>query len=100
MAPEAKRHELLVVLHATSVHPGGIMTDLGRHLTPEDFKMFENPEFQRAFKNPAQGAATTVWAAVSPHFEGKNGGQYLMDVGETGPMADDAGVGAAEPPAY
>ena len=71
------------------------MTDLGRHLEPEDFKMFESPEFQKAFKNPAQGAATTVWAAVSPHFEGKNGGQYLMDVGEAGPMADDAGVGAA-----
>ena len=76
-----------------SVHPGGIMTDLARHLEESDFKMFENPEIQKAFKNPAQGAATTVFAAVSPHFEGGNGGQYLADVGETAQMPDDAGVG-------
>ena len=50
---------------------------------------------QRNFKNPAQGSSTTVWAAVSPHFEGGNGGQYLMDVGECGPMLDYKSVGAA-----
>jgi NAD(P)-dependent dehydrogenase (short-subunit alcohol dehydrogenase family) len=79
-------------LHGLSLHPGGIMTDLGRHLDAEDLKMFENPELQKLFKNPAQGAATTVWAAVSEHFEGGNGGQYLADVGESTPTPDDAGV--------
>lgn len=81
-------------LHATSVHPGGIMTELGRHLSEEDFKMFEDADFQKQFKNPAQGAATTVWAAVSPHFEGKNGGQYLEDVGESPPVAENPALGA------
>ena len=82
-------------LHGLSVHPGGILTDLARHLTEEDFKMFDNADMQKAFKNPAQGASTTVWAAVSPHFEGGNGGRYLMDVGECGPMQDYKSIGAA-----
>ena len=40
------------------------------------------------FKNASQGAATTVWAAVSPHFEGKNGGRFLEDSGEAAPVAN------------
>ena len=52
-------------------------------------------KFKPMIKTPEQGAATTVWAAVSPHFEGKNGGRYLSDVGEAGPIADDAMVAAA-----
>lgn len=46
------------------------------------------------FKSPEQGAATQVWAAVSDHFEGKNGGRYLSDCGECGPVAPGSQVGA------
>lgn len=72
-----------------SVHPGGIMTNLARHLTPEDFEVYDWAKIQHMFKNTSQGAATTVWAAVSEHFEGKNGGRYLADVGETSPAIGD-----------
>ncbi|KAK5051958.1 hypothetical protein LTR84_002762 [Exophiala bonariae] len=59
-------------LHATSVNPGAIWTDLQRHM--EDQSMFEG--LQEYFKSPAQGAATTVWAAVAPLFNNQ-GGKYL-----------------------
>ena len=71
------------------------MTELGRHLSEEDTKMFSDPNIQKIFKSPPQGAATTVWAAVSPHFEGANGGRYLADVGECGPIPEPAMMGAA-----
>jgi len=61
----------------------------------EDYDLFgDMSKFIPMSKSSEQGAATQVWAAVSPHFEGKNGGRYLADVGECGPMAEDAGVGA------
>jgi NAD(P)-dependent dehydrogenase (short-subunit alcohol dehydrogenase family) len=71
---------------AVSVHPGGIMTDLQRHLTKEEQIergwIDESGEIsERAapfFKTPAQGAATTLWAATSPMLEGHGGG-YCED---------------------
>ena len=89
-------------LHGLSVHPGGIVTELARHLSDEDMKMFEDPNIQKIFKSPSQGAATTVWAAVSPHFEGQNGGRYLEDVGESAPADENAGPvsGGYRPWAY
>ena len=71
------------------------MTELGRHLSQEDLERFKDPNMQKIFKNPSQGAATTVWAAVSPHFEGANGGRYLADVGECGLIPENAGFGAS-----
>lgn len=59
-------------LHATSVNPGAIWTDLQRHMA--DQSMFEGLE--EYFKSPAQGAATTVWAALAPDFNDL-GGKYL-----------------------
>lgn len=74
-------------VHAWSVHPGAITTELGRHMEQADIDSFGPGAFEKmmstTFKSPSQGAATTIWAAVSPHFERKNGGQYLADVGET-----------------
>jgi len=82
-------------LHALSVHPGRIMTELGRHMTDDDMAFLGGLEdMQKWFKSPEQGAATTVWAAVSPHFEGGNGGRYLEDVGEAGPIAEGAVMGS------
>lgn len=68
---------------ANAVHPGSIRTELSRHLTEADFAQLA--EWGRVganitFKTPAQGAATQVWAAVSPELEGV-GGLYLEDCG-------------------
>lgn len=69
-------------VHAFAVHPGGINTNLGRHM---DEKMREglmasiadsDPNFQ--WKNEAQGAATSCWAATAKELEGK-GGVYCED---------------------
>ncbi|HEY5681778.1 MAG TPA: SDR family NAD(P)-dependent oxidoreductase [Pseudomonadales bacterium] len=80
-------------VHAYAVHPGGIMTELGRHLTDEDIAaMMErnnisDPEaFQAGFKTVPQGAATSVWAATSPELEGR-GGLYCEDCHVAGPGA-------------
>jgi NAD(P)-dependent dehydrogenase (short-subunit alcohol dehydrogenase family) len=74
-------------IRATAVHPGGIMTELGRHMTPELIQgMLKNleesnkaagaPAFQ--WKSIPQGAATTVWAGfVAP--AGEVGGKYCED---------------------
>lgn len=59
-------------LHAFSVNPGGIMTDLQRHLP--DQSMFNGLE--KEFKSPKQGAATTVWAATAAALDGQ-GAKYL-----------------------
>lgn len=43
----------------------------------------------KSFKSAEQGAATTVWAAVSPRFEDVDkGGVFLGDVGEA-PAAEE-----------
>jgi NAD(P)-dependent dehydrogenase (short-subunit alcohol dehydrogenase family) len=69
-------------VRANAVHPGGIMTELGRHLTPEAIKEMTDRFAARGpiqWKQVPHGAATQVWAAVSPELEGV-GGSYLEDV--------------------
>ncbi|QHS52840.1 SDR family NAD(P)-dependent oxidoreductase [Edaphobacter sp. 12200R-103] len=60
-------------VRATAVHPGGIYTELGRHMSEEQFAgLLENVNRQRReaglpdfeFKTIPQGSATSVWAAV------------------------------------
>lgn len=67
-------------VHAYSVHPGGIMTELGRHLTEETLSVITDvPADQRIeWKTVPQGAATTVWALTAPELEA-HGGAYLED---------------------
>jgi NAD(P)-dependent dehydrogenase (short-subunit alcohol dehydrogenase family) len=76
-------------VRAFSVHPGGIWTDLGRHLTDDDLKGFglsrgpdgrieQGPQSNHRFKNVAQGAATTIWCATSQRLDGM-GGVYCED---------------------
>ncbi|HEY4783168.1 MAG TPA: oxidoreductase [Chthoniobacterales bacterium] len=78
-------------IRAFAVHPGGILTDLARYMTDEDFKGFgiyrengvlKGPDW---LKNIEQGAATTVWSAVSPQLNNK-GGVYCEDC-DIAPMA-------------
>ncbi len=70
-------------VHSLAVHPGGIQTNLGRHLTEEDIaallkRMEENSGQSMAFKTVEAGAATTCYAATAPELEGQ-GGVYLED---------------------
>jgi NAD(P)-dependent dehydrogenase (short-subunit alcohol dehydrogenase family) len=67
-------------VHAYAVHPGGIMTELGRHLTDEDRERLRTRMDSTDFvwKTVPQGAATSVYAATAPELEGR-GGIYLED---------------------
>lgn len=67
-------------VRACAVHPGGIQTELGRHLTPEliDAMMKRAGPGGFKFKSIPQGAATSVWcAAVAP--AAAIGGRYCED---------------------
>jgi NAD(P)-dependent dehydrogenase (short-subunit alcohol dehydrogenase family) len=81
-------------VRAFSLHPGGIMTPLQRHLSQAEMVergwIDENgtlltPEL---FKTPEQGAATQVWAATSPQLAGM-GGVYLEDCDIAEPATAD-----------
>ncbi|GHA94661.1 oxidoreductase [Algimonas arctica] len=73
-------------LRSYAVHPGGIMTNLGRHLTDEDIAMlmarFSQSDDQPGFKTIPQGAATSCYAATAPELA-DIGGMYLEDCGQT-----------------
>ena len=77
---------------ANAVMPGGIMTPLQRHLPREEMIamgwMNEEGVIATGFKTPAQGASTSVWAAVGEELEGV-GGLYLEDCAEAPPWSKD-----------
>src|SRR6204780_3054400 len=80
-----RRHKARDV-RATAVHPGGIRTELSRHLTPEALKKLiaeinaGQPEGAAPFsyKSIPQGAATSVWAACVADAEAI-GARYCED---------------------
>jgi len=88
-AVEFDRRHKAQGIRATAVHPGGIQTELGRHMTPETtaamIKSIEEankaagntaPSF--SWKTIPQGAATSLWAGfVAPAEE--VGGLYCED---------------------
>lgn len=74
-------------IRATAVHPGGIITELGRHMTPElrDLMMKSVEEGNKAANLPSfkwktipQGAATTVWSGFVAAADDV-GGKYCED---------------------
>ena len=69
-------------IHATSVHPGAIGTNISRHLGP-DFVQYtmSNEALVKILKSLEQGAATTVVAAIGKEWQNK-GGKYLEDCEE------------------
>jgi NAD(P)-dependent dehydrogenase (short-subunit alcohol dehydrogenase family) len=84
---------------ANSVHPGAIRTEIFRDLPGSDAEMAiawsamsGSPE-----KTPSQGAATEVWAAVSPDLDGLSG-LYLEDchVAEHIPIENMGAAGVIE----
>ena len=73
---------------AYAVHPGMIVTELGRYMTRDDMKLLRERIAASSasapagapigYKTIAQGAATTVWVATSTELVGQ-GGTYLAD---------------------
>ena len=89
MAYEIDRRYGSKGLHATSVHPGGIGTNISRHLPPEFVQqILANEYLVKILKSPEQGAATTVLAAIGKEWEHK-GGKYLEDCKEAPRGKDD-----------
>lgn len=65
-------------VRANALHPGGILTELGRHLQQEDFQFLQTRNRGMKFKSVQAGSATSVFAATAPELEGR-GGLYLED---------------------
>ncbi|WP_426996417.1 SDR family NAD(P)-dependent oxidoreductase [Pseudarthrobacter sp. N5] len=90
-------------VRAFAVHPGGIMTELQRHLPKEEMValgwMDAAGKVREGFKTPEQGAATSVWAATSGALDGL-GGVYCEDcdiarpTDQASPLARYQGVDA------
>ncbi|KAF4960753.1 hypothetical protein FSARC_10382 [Fusarium sarcochroum] len=90
MANEIERRYGSQGLHATSLHPGGILTPLAKHLPEAQLDAQKGLEgVAESFKSPEQGAATTVWAAIGQEWEGR-GGRYLGNCAESGPLGDES----------
>lgn len=73
-------------IRAAAVHPGGIMTELGRHMSDEQMQALidslggasEDGELAFELKTIPQGAATSVWAGVVADGDAV-GGRYCED---------------------
>lgn len=90
---EAERRWSPRGVHSFAVHPGVVVTELARHMTRDDFSgggRLANLEVT----DVEHGAATTVWAAVSPDLDGR-GGLYLENCGIAEPFAEGAEGGFA-----
>lgn len=86
-AVEFDRRHKAEGVRATAVHPGGIQTELGRHMTPETTQALissintANAAAGAAafeWKTIPQGAATSVWAGVVASAD-EVGGRYCED---------------------
>ena len=91
-AIEADRRLRDAGIRAYAVHPGTVATALARHMSRTDFSQLrkyaaasgaargEPTDGYLDFTTPDRGAATQVWAAVSPELAGR-GALYLEDCG-------------------
>jgi len=89
-------------VRAAAVHPGGIQTELARHLDPSRIQSIVDqlnqqlaeegkPPFQ--FKTVPQGAATSVWAGVVARAD-EIGGKYCENCHIGHIVADDVTISA------
>ena len=81
---------------AYSLHPGAILTDLGKHLTEADLDavLLTDADGNLAmptFKTPEQGAATAAFAATSSLLADR-AGAYLEDC-DVAPLVEGEGLG-------
>jgi NAD(P)-dependent dehydrogenase (short-subunit alcohol dehydrogenase family) len=88
-------------VRAAAVHPGGIQTELARHMEPGQLQaMVDQISKQLAaegkgpfqFKTVPQGAATSVWAALVATAD-EIGGQYCENCHVGKVVADDVVIG-------
>ncbi|MFC4529912.1 SDR family NAD(P)-dependent oxidoreductase [Sphaerisporangium dianthi] len=79
-----------------ALHPGGIRTNLQRHVSMEEIERLRtaNPTAVTDWKTPEQGAATSVLVATSPLLDGI-GGRYFEDCEEAGPNRPGTRTGVA-----
>jgi len=91
-------------IRAFSVHPGGVMSELGRNMSEADMAAWGIVRgvdgkliTPAGFKSAAQGAATSIWCATSPRLEGM-GGVYCenCDIARAVP-ADYTGMDGVRP---
>ena len=89
-AVEADRRWARDGIRANALMPGGIATNLQRHVDPEALAAARRRAGAPSeLKTVAQGAATSVLAAASPLLQGI-GGRYLEDCGEAQTLASRA----------
>ena len=80
-AVEADRRLRGLGIRAYAVHPGTVATSLARYMSKSDFwQLRKYPDGHLDLVMPEHGAATQVWAAVSPQLADR-GGLYLEDCG-------------------
>jgi NAD(P)-dependent dehydrogenase (short-subunit alcohol dehydrogenase family) len=87
---ELERRLAATGIHAFAVHPGVIITDLGRHVNVADMKAWGTLKPT----DVSHGAATTVWAATSSALDGL-GGVYLEDCAIAVPFVEGTPGGFA-----
>ncbi len=88
-------------VRAAAVHPGGILTELGRYMDPGHLEAMVKQINEEAaaegkgpfeFKTVPQGSATSVWAGVVASAE-EVGGRYCENCHVSAIVADDAKLG-------
>ncbi|URD59813.1 hypothetical protein M8312_08280 [Sphingomonas sp. KRR8] len=103
-AVEFDRRYRSLGLRATAVHPGGIHTELSRHVGNGRLQQLMdtiNAELARegkppyACKTPQQGAATTLWAGLVADADAA-GGHYCEDC-QISPVITDEMIGFGSP---
>ncbi|MEZ5734853.1 MAG: SDR family NAD(P)-dependent oxidoreductase [Novosphingobium sp.] len=86
-------------VRAAAVHPGGIVTELARYMTEDAIARMTEMTMAEAggkaediqFKTVEQGAATSVWAAVTAAAD-EVGGRYCEDCGVS-PVTEEGALG-------
>jgi NAD(P)-dependent dehydrogenase (short-subunit alcohol dehydrogenase family) len=94
-AVEATKRWAADGITVNAVMPGGIRTNLQRHVPTEQMEeriRLAGSRFQ--WKTPEQGAATSVLVATSPLLDGV-GGRYFEDCNEAGPNEPGSRRGVA-----
>jgi NAD(P)-dependent dehydrogenase (short-subunit alcohol dehydrogenase family) len=94
-AVEAQRRWAGHGITVNALNPGGIRTNLQRHLSEEELaRMQARADDGPGWKTPEQGAATSVLLAASPLVEGI-GGRYFEDCAVAEPHREGTRTGVA-----
>ena len=103
-AVEFDRRYRSLGLRATAVHPGGIRTELDRHMGDGQLQSLVdqiNADLAKEgkppleWKSPRQGAATTLWSGLVADADAI-GGRYCEDC-QVSPIVRDESIGFASP---